>query len=404
MTTLKPSDRVGRISPSPSAMASQRARELRAEGHNILALSSGEPDFQTPAHIIEAAHKAMLDGQTKYTTISGTAELKSAIQEKFLSQNGLSYDLDEIIVSAGAKQVIFNAVMAGVQKGDEVIVPAPYWIAYEQIVQLANGSTKIVHCGSDAGFKISAEALEEAITPNTRWLLMNSPSNPSGAVYTTGDLESLAEVLRAHPQVWILTDDIYEHIVFDGRKAATIAAVAPDLKERTLTVNGVSKTYAMTGFRIGYAGGPKELISQMLKMQMQSTSGASSIGQAAAVAALTGPQDFVEMCRNAYQDRRDLIVSMLNQTTGISCRSPEGAFYAFPDCSGLIGMTTPQGKRIENDRDLVMHFMDDHGVALVHGGAYGFANHFRVSFATSMKDLEEAGRRIQNAANALRKS
>ena len=291
--------------------------------------------------------------------------------------------------------------MAGVEKGDEVIVPAPYWIAYGQIVQMANGSVKVVRCSEDTGFKLSADALERAITPTSRWLLLNTPSNPSGAVYSEDDLKDLAEVLRAHPHVWVLTDDIYEHIVFDGRAAATIAAVAPDLKDRTLTVNGVSKTYAMTGFRIGYAGGPKELISNMLKVQSQSTSGASSVGQAAAVAALTGPQDFVETCREAYQDRRDLIVSMLNQTTGLSCRTPEGAFYAFPECEGLMGKTTPDGKRIENDRDLVMHLMDDHGVALVQGEAYGFSPHFRVSFAASMEDLEEAGQRIQKAANAL---
>lgn len=402
MAKLKPAARVERVSTSPSAMASQRARELRAEGHDILALSSGEPDFQPPAHIIEAAHKAMLGGQTKYTTMSGTAELKSAIREKFLIENSLDYAIDEIIVSTGAKQAIFNAIMASVGKGDEVIVPAPYWIAYEQIVQLAGGATKIIHCGAGAGFKLQAQALEQAITRNTRWLMLNSPSNPSGAVYSADDLLALAEVLRTHPHVWILTDDIYEHIVYEGHKAATIAAVAPDLKDRTLTVNGVSKTYAMTGFRIGYAGGPGELVSQMLKMQSQATSGASSVGQAAAVAALTGPQDFVGMCRSAYQDRRNLIVSMLNQTKGISCRSPEGAFYAFPDCSKLMGTTTPEGKRIENDRDLVMHLMDDHGVALVHGAAYGFPDHFRVSFATSMEELEEAGRRIQSAANALR--
>ena len=402
MADLKAAARMGRISTSPSAMASQRARELRAEGHNVLALSSGEPDFQTPPHIIEAAHKAMLDGQTKYTTISGTAELKEAIAEKFRRENGLDYCVDEIMVSAGAKQVIFNAIMAAVEKGDEVIVPAPYWIAYEQIVQMAHGTARVVQCGAETGFKLSAEALEGAIAANTRWLMLNTPSNPSGAVYSEEELKALAEVLRQHPHVWILTDDIYEHIVFDGHKAATIAAVAPDLKERTLTVNGVSKTYAMTGFRIGYAGGPKELMLQMLKAQSQSTSGPSSVGQAAALAALTGPQDFVETCRAAYQERRDLIVSMLNQTTGVTCRTPEGAFYAFPDCAGLMGKVTPDGKRIENDRDLVMHLMDDHGVALVHGAAYGCSPNFRVSFATSMEELELAGQRIQNAANALR--
>ena len=401
MSSFKSTARVNRIATSPSAMASQRARELRAQGHDIIALSSGEPDFQTPSHIVEAAYKAMLDGQTKYTTMSGTAELKDAISEKFSRETGLAYGHDEIMVSTGAKQSIFNAIMAGVEKGDEVIVPAPYWISYEQMVQMAGGTVKTIQCGRQSGFKLTGEQLEAAITPSTRWLMLNSPSNPSGAVYTPDELGELADVLRRHEQVWVLTDDIYEHIVFDGREAATIAAVAPDLKERTLTVNGVSKTYAMTGFRIGYAGGPKELIAQMLRVQSQATGGPSSVGQAAAVAALTGPQDFIAQCRQAYQERRDLIVAMLNQTTGLRCATPEGAFYAFPDCSGLIGTTTPQGKFIENDRDLVMHLMDDHGVALVHGEAYGASPHFRVSFAASSADLEEAGRRIQKAANEL---
>lgn len=401
MARFKSTARVNRIATSPSALASQRARELRAQGHDIIALSSGEPDFQTPPHIVEAAYRAMLDGQTKYTTMSGTAELKDAIRDKFSRETGLAYGHDEILVSTGAKQVIFNAVMAGVEKGDEVIVPAPYWISYEQMVQMAGGTVKTVQCGPQTGFKLTDEQLEAAITPDTRWLMLNTPSNPSGAVYTADELGKLAEVLRRHEQVWVLTDDIYEHIVFDGRKAATIAAVAPDLKARTLTVNGVSKTYAMTGFRIGYAGGPKELIAQMLRVQSQATGGPSSVGQAAAVAAITGPQDFIAQYRQAYQERRDLIVAMLNQTTGLRCTTPQGAFYAFPDCSGLIGTTTPQGKRIENDRDLVMHLMDDHGVALVHGEAYGASPHFRVSFAASSADLEEAGRRIQKAANDL---
>ncbi|MEM8744290.1 MAG: pyridoxal phosphate-dependent aminotransferase [Pseudomonadota bacterium] len=403
MTKLKVAERVGRISTSPSAIASQRARELKAEGHDMIALSAGEPDFQTPPHVIEAAYKAMLDGQTKYTSIAGTPALKEAVQEKFKRENGLDYETDEIIISNGAKQSIFNAIMATIEKGDEVIIPAPYWISYEQIVQLVNGTAKVVPCGADVGFKLSAEALESAITPQSRLLMINTPSNPSGAVYTEDDLKALAEVLRKHPQIWILTDDIYEHIVFDGVKAATIAVVAPDLKDRTITVNGVSKAYSMTGFRIGFVGAPKALTSQMVKMQSQSTSGASSVGQAAALAALTGPQDFVETCRQAYQDRRDLIVSMLNQTTGVTCRTPEGAFYAFPDCAGLMGTTTPDGKRIENDQDLVMHLMDDHGVAMVHGAAYGVSPNFRVSFAASTEELEEAGRRIQAAANALTK-
>lgn len=401
MARFKSSARIERVDTSPSAVASQRARELRAQGHDIIALSSGEPDFQTPAHVVEAAYQAMLDGQTKYTTMSGTADLKDAIAGKFSRENGLEYGHDEIIVSTGAKQVIYNAIVASVEKGDEVIVPAPFWISYEQMVQMAGGTVKTVHCGPETGFKLSGEHLEAAIAPNTRWLMLNSPSNPSGAVYTADELGELAEVLRRHEQVWVLTDDIYEHIVFDGRKAATVAAVAPDLKERTLTVNGVSKSYAMTGFRIGYAGGPKELIARMLRAQSQATGGPSSVGQAAAAAALTGPQDFVAECRQAYQERRDLIVAMLNQTTGLKCTTPEGAFYAFPDCSALMGTTTPEGKRIENDRDLVMHLMNDHGVALVHGEAYGYSPHFRVSFAASNADLEEAGRRIQKAANEL---
>ena len=338
MTELKVAERVGRISTSPSAVASQRARELKAEGHDMIALSAGEPDFQTPPHVIEAAHRAMLDGQTKYTSIAGTPDLKAAVQEKFRRENGLDYETDEIIVSNGAKQSIFNAIMATVEKGDEVIIPAPYWISYEQIVQLVNGTAKVVPCGPDAGFKLSAEALEGAITPQSRLLMINTPSNPSGAVYTEDDLKQLAEVLRKHPQIWILTDDIYEHIVFDGLKAATIAVVAPDLKDRTITVNGVSKAYSMTGFRVGFVGAPKALTSQMIKVQSQSTSGASSVGQAAALAALTGPQDFVETCRQAYQDRRDLIVSQCSTRQPASpAGRPKGPSTPFPDCAGLDG-------------------------------------------------------------------
>lgn len=401
MSAIQPAARVTRVSASPSAMASQRARELKADGHDVIALSSGEPNFQPPPHVIEAANAAMLAGQTKYTTMSGTAELKAAIAEKFRRDNDLDYSATEIMVSAGAKQVIFNALMATVEPGSEVIIPAPFWIAYEQITQLAGGTPRVVRCGAETGFKLSPDELERHITPATRWLVLNSPSNPSGAVYSANELRGLADVLLKHPHVWVLTDDIYEHIIFDGRQAATIAAVEPKLKDRTVTINGVSKTYAMTGFRIGYCGGPAELMSEMLKMQSQATSGPSSVGQAAAVAALTGPQDVVPARAQEFEERRDLVVAMLNQARGLSCRTPEGAFYLFPDCSGLIGKKTSAGKVIETDRDFVMHMMDDHGVAMVQGEAYGLSPHFRLSIAASLEDLTRGCERIQRAAAEL---
>jgi aspartate aminotransferase len=401
LSTIKSAARVTRVSASPSALASQRARELKAQGEDVIALSSGEPNFQPPSHVIEAAHAAMIAGQTKYTTMSGTAELKAAIAEKFRRENGIEYSPNEIMVSAGAKQVIFNALMATVEYGREVIIPAPFWIAYEQIVQLAGGAPRIVTCDAQSAFKLTAEQLAQNITPATQWLVLNSPSNPSGAVYTEAELRALADVLLEHPNIWILTDDIYEHIIFDDRKAATIAAVEPRLKGRTVTVNGVSKTYAMTGFRIGYCGGPVALMADMLKMQSQSTSGPSSVGQAAALAALTGPQDFLAARAQEFQDRRDVVVSMLNQASGLSCRSPEGAFYVYPDCSELIGKKTPDGQIIETDRDFVMHLMDQHGVATVHGEAYGHSPHFRLSIAASMEDLQRGCERIQKAAAEL---
>ncbi len=398
---VKSASRVTRVSASPSALASQRARELKAQGEDVIALSSGEPDFQPPPHVIQAAHEAMLAGQTKYTTMSGTAELKEAIIAKFKRENNLEYTANEVMVSAGAKQVIFNALMATVEQGCEVIIPAPFWIAYEQIVQLAGGTPRVVACGAETGFKLDAEALARHITPATRWLVLNSPSNPSGAVYSHAELRALADVLLKHPQIWVLTDDIYEHIIFDGREAATIAAVEPALKDRTITVNGVSKTYAMTGFRIGFCGGPAAMMSEMLKMQSQSTSGPSSVGQAAAVAALTGPQNILRERSDAFQERRDLVISMLNQASGISCRSPEGAFYVFPNCAELIGKRTPAGTVIENDKDFVMHLMDAHGVATVHGEAYGLSPHFRLSIAASLDDLKRGCERIQRAAAEL---
>ena len=401
MSELKPAARVTRISASPSALASQRARELKAAGEDVIALSSGEPDFQSPPHVIEAAYQAMLGGQTKYTTMSGTAELKAAVIEKFRRENNLDYKPSEVMVSTGAKQVIFNALMATVESGSEVILPTPFWIAYEQVVELANGVPKLVPCGAESNFKIDAETLARSITPATKWFVMNSPSNPSGAVYTHDDLRALADVLLKHPHVWIMTDDIYEHIVFDGKACATIAAVEPGLKDRTIVINGVSKTYAMTGFRIGFCGGPAALLAEMLKMQSQATSGPSSVGQAAAVAALTGPQDLVAERAAAFQERRDLVVSMLNQAKGIQCRSPEGAFYVYPSCRDLIGKVTPSGKTIENDRDFVMYLMDDYRVTTVHGAAYGLSPHFRISFAASLNDLERACQRIQKATAAL---
>ena len=401
MTKLTPAARVGRIQTSPSTLASQRARELKAEGQDIIALSSGEPDFQTPDHIVEAAYKAMKAGQTKYTTVTGTADLKAAIVEKFRRENGIDYKPEEIMVSTGAKQVLVNALMATVGAGDEVIIPAPYWISYAQIVQLGSGTPISIPCPVGTGFKLTPQALERAITPRTKWLMLNSPSNPSGAVYSAADLRALADVLLKHPNIWILSDDIYEHIVFDGRKVETIVGVEPRLKDRTVTVNGVSKAYAMTGWRIGYCGAPTALIREMTKLQSQCTSGPSSIGQAAAVAALTGPQHFVAERAKAFQDRRDLVVSMLNQARGIHCPSPEGAFYVYPSCAELIGKRTPEGKVIANDSDFVMYLMDSHGVAVVQGEAYGISPHFRISFAASTEDLTRACERIQRAAAEL---
>lgn len=401
VSTFKTAGRVQRIAPSPSALASQRARELRSTGVDMIALSSGEPDFQPPSHVIEAANRAMLEGQTKYTTISGTAELKAAVAEKFRSENGLDYSEQEVMISTGAKQVIFNGIMATVDTGDEVIVPAPYWIAYEQIVQVAGGTPVIVPCTEKNDFKLTAELLERAITPNTRWLILNSPANPSGGVYSESELKEIAAVLEKSPQVWTLCDEIYEHIIFDGREFLSLAAVAPELRDRILTVNGVSKTYAMTGFRIGYCGGPRKLLAEMFKMQSQCTSGPSSVGQAAAAAALSGPQSVVEEQCRAYESRRDLVVSMLNQSSRLTCRRPQGAFYVYPSCAGVIGLKTPEGKPIETDKDFVLYLMDAFNVATVHGAAYGHSPHFRISIAASMDDLQRGCDRILDAVSRL---
>lgn len=393
--------RLQRIKPSPSSMAGQHARMLRAQGRDIVSLTSGEPDFDTPAHIRDAAYRAMNDGQTRYTDVGGTAALREAIRAKFARDNGLEYGLDEIIVSTGAKQIIFNAIMATVDTGDEVIVPAPYWVSYPDITLLANGTPVIVNTRSENGFRLQAEELERAITPRTRWLILNGPNNPSGANFTKADLQALADVLRKHPHVWILTDDIYEHLLYDGRAFYTLAQVAPDLKDRTLTLNGVSKAYAMTGWRIGYAGAPVALIKAMTKLQSQSTSNPSSVSQAAALAALTGPQDFVAQSRERFQARRDQIVQALNAIDGIQCASPEGAFYVFPQCSDLFGATLPDGSKLQNSEQWVLHLLNAQNLAVLQGSAYGVDTHFRISFAASDAVLEEGCRRIAQARAQL---
>jgi aspartate aminotransferase len=398
---FNPAARMRRIVASPSTMAAQRARELKAQGHDIVTLTTGEPDFPTPDHVIEAAYKAMRAGQTRYTTVSGTAELKAAVIEKFRRENGLTYTADEIMVGAGGKQILFNAFMATVEAGVEVVISAPYWISYPEIVQLAGGTPVFVACDAASGFKLTPARLEAAIKPRTRWLVINQPSNPSGVVYSADELKALGAVLERHPHVAVMCDDIYEHILYDGRTFATLAQVCPSLKDRTVTLNGASKTYAMTGWRIGYCGAPKALVTEMIKLQSQSTAAACSISQAAAVAALTGPQGFVAERTAAFEGRRDLVVSMLNQAKGLTCRSPEGAFYVFPGCQALLGKRTPKGRLLENDRDVVLYLLDEAGVAVVQGSAYGMPGHFRISFATSEKDLIEACERIQRACAAV---
>lgn len=393
--------RLQRIKPSPSSMAGQKARELRAQGRDIVSLTAGEPDFETPQHIKEAASRAMAEGRTRYTDVGGTPELKEAVAHKFRTENGLDYRADEIIVGTGAKQVIFNALMCTVASGDEVIVPAPYWVSYPDIALLAGGVPVFVDCPAERGFKLQPADLERAITARSRWLVLNSPNNPSGATYTREELLALAEVLKRHPQVWVLTDDIYEHLVYEDRRFATIAQVAPELKERTLTVNGVSKAYAMTGWRIGYGGAPAALVKAMVKLQSQSTSGASSLGQAAAVAALTGPQDFIASNRNVFRQRRDTVVAALNAIDGIRCHAPEGAFYVFASCSALFGLRTPGGTVLRSSDDWIMHLLDAQDLAALQGSAYGVPSHFRLSFAASTEQLLEGCRRIAQARARL---
>lgn len=382
-------------------MAGQRVRELRAAGRDVLGLTAGEPDFDTPLHVQQAAQRAMESGKTKYTDVGGTPELKAAIRDKFARENGLHYETSEIIVCTGAKQAIFNALMCTVEHGAEVIIPAPCWVSYPDIVRLAGGTPVLVPCEAASGFKLTPDQLERAITPRTRWLLLNSPNNPSGAVITRDEMRALADVLLRHPHVCILADDIYEHLVYDGREFVTPAQVEPRLRDRTLTVNGVSKAYAMTGWRIGYAAGPAALIKNMVKLQSQSTSNPSSISQAAAVAALNGPQDFIQETRTVFQRRRDLVVDLLNQAPGVRCHRPEGAFYLFASCEGAIGKKSPRGATIATDMDFTLHLLDAANIAVIQGDAYGLSPFFRISFADSEERLREGCRRIRLACEEL---
>jgi aspartate aminotransferase len=395
-------DSLARIKPSATIAVTDKARELKAAGRDIIALGAGEPDFDTPDNIKEAAIRAIRDGKTKYTAIDGMPELKAAVAAKFKRENGLDYKTDEITVGTGGKQVLFNALMATLNPGDEVIVPAPYWVSYPEIVALAGATPVIVATTAASGFKLGADALAKAITPKTKWLILNSPSNPSGAAYSHDELKALTDVLVKHEQVWVLTDDMYEHIVYDGFKFATPAAVEPGLKVRTLTLNGVSKAYSMTGWRIGYAGGPSMLIKAMAKLQSQSTTNPSSISQWAALEALTGPQDFIPKNAEIFRQRRDLIMSLVNQAKGLSCTRPEGAFYVFPSCEGTIGKTSAGGRKIGNDQEFVTALLEEEGVAVVQGSAFGLAPFFRISYATSNETLEEAGTRIQRFCAGLR--
>ncbi len=392
---------VSRIQPSATAAVTRRTAELKAQGRDIIGLGAGEPDFDTPDHVKEAAIAAIRRGETKYTIVDGTAELKAAVREKFRRDNGLDYAADEVTVNVGGKHSIFNALVATLDPGDEVVIPAPYWVSYPDIVQFCGATPVIVPCPAAAGFKMSPAQLDAAITPRTKWVILNSPSNPTGAAYTEAELKALAAVLLAHPHVFVMADDMYEHIVYDDFRFVTLAAAEPRLFERTLTVNGASKAYAMTGWRIGFAGGPKRIIAAMAKLQSQSTTNPCAIAQAAATAALTGPQDFLKERARAFQERRDLVVAMLNQCEGLSCPRPEGAFYVYPDCAPLIGRRAPDGRVIASDEDLATWFLDSEGVALVHGGAFGLSPAFRISYATSTALLEEACRRIQRACAAL---
>ena len=394
-------DALSRVKPSATIAVTQKARELKAKGRDIIGLGAGEPDFDTPDNIKEAGIAAIRRGDTKYPPVSGIAPLREAIAAKFKRENNLDYRPEQTIVGTGGKQILFNAFMATLNPGDEVVIPTPYWVSYPEMVLLCGGTPVFAQTTLEAGFKLQPGALEQAITPKTKWLLMNSPSNPSGAAYTEAELKALAEVLKRHPHVWILTDDMYEHLTYGDFVFRTIAEVEPALYPRTLTMNGVSKAYAMTGWRIGYAAGPVELIKAMDMIQGQQTSGACTIAQWASVEALNGPQDFITRNKAIFQGRRDLVVSMLNQARGIDCPSPEGAFYVYPSCAGTIGRRAPSGKVIENDKDFIEELLEAEGVAVVQGSAFGLGPNFRISYATSEALLEDACSRIQRFTASL---
>ncbi len=392
---------LSRIKPSPTMAVTQKAAELKAAGRDVIGLGAGEPDFDTPDNIKEAAIAAIKAGDTKYTAVGGTPALKDAIAAKFKRDNGLDYASDQIIVGVGGKQVLYNALMASLNPGDEVIIPAPYWVSYPDMTLLANGTPVIVECGEGNGFKLQADELEAAITDNTKWLILNSPSNPTGGAYSHDDMKAVTDVLIRHPNVWVMSDDMYEHLVYDGFTFVTPAEVEPGLYDRTLTINGVSKSYAMTGWRIGYAGGPAQLIKAMSKVQSQSTSNPCSVSQAAAVEALNGPQDFIAERNTVFAERRDMVVKLINDIEGLSCLTPEGAFYVYPSCAALMGRKTPEGKVLESDGDFVTYLLEAEDVASVQGEAFGLSPYFRISYATSTEALSEACARIKRAVAAL---
>ena len=394
------SDSLKKIKPSPTIAVTQKARELKAAGKDVIGLGAGEPDFDTPDNIKQAAIKAINDGDTKYTAVDGTPALKKAIVEKFKKENNLDYTTDQITVGAGGKHVIYNAMMATLNEGDEVIVPAPYWVSYPDIVLLAGGKPVVMQCDEKQGFKINPSDLEKFISPKTKWIILNSPSNPTGACYTEKDIKEIAKVLEKHSHVYILSDDIYEHVTYEGFKFFTIAQIE-SLKERVLTMNGVSKAYSMTGWRIGYAAGPKEIIKAIAKIQSQSTTNPSSISQAASVEALSGTQDFIKKRADSFQERRDFVVKALNDIDGIDCLNPDGAFYVFPSCKGLMGKKDTNGKKIKSDTDFVQSLLENSGIAVVQGSAFGLEGFFRISYATSMDNLKKALEKISSFCKSL---
>ena len=395
------SNSLKRIKPSPTIAVTQKARELKASGKDIIGLGAGEPDFDTPDNIKQAAIQAIKDGDTKYTAVDGTPALKNAIIKKFKRENNLNYQIDQITVGAGGKHVIYNAMMATLNEGDEVVVPAPYWVSYPDMVLLAGGIPVILECNEKQGFKINPSELEKTITKKTKWIILNSPSNPTGACYSEKDIREIAKVLEKHPHVYILSDDIYEHVVYAGFKFFTIAQI-DSLKDRVLTMNGVSKAYSMTGWRIGYAAGPKEIIKAIAKIQSQSTTNPSSISQAAAVEALNGTQDFIKQRAKSFQERRDYVVKTLNEIEGIECLNPDGAFYVFPSCKGLIGKKESNGNVIKKDTDFVQSLLENNDVAVVQGSAFGLEGFFRISYATSMENLKKAMEKISSFCKSLK--